>query len=357
MRLLTTLLTLCLLLAAAPARAESPYTYLNAETGGRVDWGPDGRFAYDSLDAKGWFQLWVMNNDGSGKKCLSCGKGYPKLHNGNPAWHPSGKYIVYQAVDDKIPVPFWGKLYKLYTNPGGGVNNNIWIMRADGSAAWQMTDLGKGKGVLHPHFSRDGQKLLWAEMTSTKPAPFGTWVMRLADVGEAAMKQGPVPRLTNIRTLAPDNMIWYETHSFSPDDSEILFSGSYDGKDRPDIYKYNLATGALTALTDEKDRAWDEHAHFSPDGTRILWMSSAGMGGKQNNPFEPTEWWIMNADGSGKKRLTGFNDKSSADFLNQKAVAADICWSPDGREAVGYLQIGKNTMEKPGSVVRFGVGP
>lgn len=333
------------------AVADSPYTYLNKDTGGRVDWAPDGRLAYDSLDERGWFQLWIMKGDGSGKKCLTCSGNYPKLHNGNPAWHPSGKYIVYQAVDDKIPLPFWGQIYKLYTNPGGGVNNNIWIMRDDGSMAWQMTDLGKGKGVLHAHFSRDGTKLLWAEMTSHKPAPFGTWVMRLA---KFAVKKG-TPVLSNIRTLAPDNMIWYETHSFSPDDSEILFSGSYTGKDRPDIYKYSLTTGTLAALTDEKDDAWDEHAQFSPDGTKILWMSSKGTGAKFQSAFEPTDWWLMNADGSGKKRLTGFNDKKSADFLNQKAVAADICWSPDGREAVGYLQIGKNTMEKPGTVVRFGV--
>ncbi len=280
-------LALLLFLLPLPVRAETPITFLLRDDVVRVDWHSDGRIAFDRL-VNGWFQVWTMEDNAMHQKCLTCGKGFPKLHNGNPAWHPSGQYIVYQSLDDKIKLPFWGSLYKLYTGPGAGVNNNIWVVAANGKGAWQLTDLGKGKGVLHPHFSHDGTKLLWAEMTDTKPMPTGQWVMRLADFSES----GNRPVISNIRTLTPGDMQWYETHSFSPDDAEILFTGLRKDKKSKhfDIYKYNPADETLTVLTDETKEIWDEHAQFSPDGSKIIWMSSADNGGSQKGAFVKTDW-------------------------------------------------------------------
>ena len=127
-----------LVLLAAPAAAQEtaapqpkPATVLVNEKGGRVDWGPQGLIAFDQQGDDEWFDVWTMKPDGAEKKCLTCGGNHPKLHNGNPAWHPSGKFIVFQSLDERIPQPFWGGIYKLYTGPGAGVNNNIWIMTSD----------------------------------------------------------------------------------------------------------------------------------------------------------------------------------------------------------------------------------
>ena len=66
-----------------------------------------------------YFNIFVMNADGSGEKCLTCDK-LPK-HNGNPAWHPSGKYIVFTV--EKKENPYWQKYIK----------TELWIMDADGN--------------------------------------------------------------------------------------------------------------------------------------------------------------------------------------------------------------------------------
>ena len=328
----------CLNAAAAFAQ-ETPAQihFLLHDTGGRLDWGPQGLIAFDK-QAGDWAQVWTMKPDGTERKCLTCGAGFPRLHNGNPAWHPSGKYIVFQSLDDRIKVPgLWGKLYRLYTSPGSGVNNNIWV----------MTDLGRGRGVLHPHFSHDGNTLIWAEMTATKPLPLGSWVIQKA----AFLEERGRPMLGKTEALRPGNLQFYETHSFSPDDHSILFTGKAADAagNNFDIYKYNLATGALQQLTDTAD--WDEHAQFSPDGRSIVWMSSRDIRqGPKKGAFINTDYWIMGSDGSGKKRLTRFNDPAAPEYIKGLVIAADSSWNPEGGEFAAYVQTNPSA-EKPGSIV------
>jgi Tol biopolymer transport system component len=345
------------LLLASPAMAEEaaapqpkPATMLVKGKGGRVDWGPDGLIAFDQQGDDEWFDVWTMKPAGSEKKCLTCGKDYPSLHNGNPAWHPSGKFIVFQSLDERIPQPFWGGIYKLYTNPGAGVNNNIWIMTSDGARAWRMTDLGKGKGVLHAHFSPDGNWLVWAELTSPKPSPTGTWVIKRA----AFSFDNNKPKLSNIETLTPGKLQFYETHSFTPDGASLLFTGMKFGNDDKgfDIYKYSFADQKLEALTDEKEGEWDEHAQMSPDGSKIIWMSSAGVSQKNraNGLLVRTDYWTMNADGTDKKRFSWFNDRGAAQHLPGHIVAADVSWSPDGKQLVAYVENNPKA-KSPGDIV------
>ena len=55
--------------------------------------------------------------------------GAPQKHNGNPAWHPSGDYIVFTAENEDVPDE-----YDDFAIPGKGANCNLWLARADGSA-------------------------------------------------------------------------------------------------------------------------------------------------------------------------------------------------------------------------------
>lgn len=139
------------------------------------------------------------------------------------------------------------------------------------------------------------------------------------------------------------------THGFSPDDRFILFTSTRDGSLDGEIYVMNLATRATTRLT--ADPAWDEHAHFSPDGAKISWISGrdnllgdnryTGLGlppladfalivpaTATTNPSLPdelrlqTDLYLMNADGTGVERLTTFVDRGG--------LLADNDWSPDG---------------------------
>ena len=77
-----------------------------------------------------------------------------------------------------------------------------------------------------------------------------------------------------------------------------------------DIYTMPIAGGTPTRIAD--GLAYEQQPRFSPDGTRIAFVSDRGGG---------DNIWIMNVDGSDKRQVT----KEDFRLLNQPS------WSPDGR--------------------------
>jgi Tol biopolymer transport system component len=222
-------------------------------------------------------------------------------------------------------------LYKRVTNPGAGYNNDLWLISTDGAHAAALTQLQPGQGVLHPHFSHSGGELLWTELVSAKPQK---WVMHLAQF----RVDSDGPHVTDVQTLDPLGNAFYETHDFSPDDKKILFATAKMAGDyrHMSIDEMDLASGATKDLTGAD--SWNEHAHYSPDGSKIIWASSRNI--PQNDALKLTrnDYWIMNADGSNKKRLTFFNKPGAPEYRAAFNIASDMSWSPDGKAFVAYVQ-------------------
>ncbi|HEX8839268.1 MAG TPA: amidohydrolase, partial [Sphingomicrobium sp.] len=80
-----------------------------------------------------------------------------------------------------------------------------------------------------------------------------------------------------------------------------------------DIYVMPIAGGTPTRIAE--GLSYEQQPRWSPDGTRIAFVSDRGGG---------DNIWTMNADGSNKKQLT----KEDFRLLNQPS------WSPDGRYIV-----------------------
>jgi len=308
------------------------------EIGGRVDWSHSGNnlIAFDKPGADGYYDVYTMNPDGSSETCLTCDKdgSVPQRHNGNPAWHPSGQYIVFQSEKSfHLGSSSWSK-------PGWGVNTDLWLMTSDGSAFYQLTDLPLRplRGVLHPHFSHDGSKLLWSERIGGG-GKWGTWVLKLADFVE-----GPPPDLdlVNIKTFQFGDEIFHESHDFSPDDTLIIFSGNLEpGQDGTGLDIYTLyheqQSGEPTRLT-ETLAVWDEHAQYSPSGDKIVWMSSQGYPLDPDKPEDLiSDYWLMDPDGSNKTQLTHFNQPGYPEYTAERITAADNSWAPDGTRLVALL--------------------
>jgi Tol biopolymer transport system component len=305
------------------------------ENGGHLAWHPkEDLIAFDRLDSRGYFRPWLMQSDGSKQGLLKITiPNFPTKHAGQPAWHPSGDYLALQAQQENSP-----KWIQTKAAPGAGVLNDLWIISADGWRGRKVVALPSrvnkdAAALLHPHFSPDGKQLIWSERISGDAKPFGEWVIRLANVSFSSDGE---PMLSNIRTFTPGHKkSFYETHNFHPDGRSFLFTGQQDVG--LEIYALDIDTEKTTRLTRDPE-AWDEHAHFSPDGLKTVWMSSRGLR-FTINPFDlQTEFWLMDADGSNPKRLTYFHDPASAHALRRDfAVAADVAWSPNGKSLIGLV--------------------
>ncbi|MDR7547717.1 MAG: hypothetical protein QN149_10620, partial [Armatimonadota bacterium] len=276
------------------------------ENGGRVAWSHvRDLIAYDHIGPDGSYEISTIRPDGTESRCLTCGqRALPRSHRGNPAWHPSGDYLVLQAHNPAVS-SHRGPQERYLGTPGIGIHNDIWIISADGARAWKVTNVGTGGGVLHPRFSHDGRTLVWSEVVDPgRRGLGGQWAIKIAEV---TFVDG-APRVTNVRTVQPGGLQLYETHSFSPDDGRLLFSGVPRGGTYFDleIYSYELRSGRLLRLT--QNREWDEHAHFTPDGRAIVWASSEGIAMRKDPRDLRLDYWTMAPDGRGKRRLTWYNE-------------------------------------------------
>ncbi len=141
-------------------------------------------------------------------------------------------------------------------------------------------------------------------------------------------------------------MRFFETHGFSADDSKILFSATPDGYySNLDIYSYDLITKELKQLTGP-DSEWDEHAQYSPDGKKIVWMSSKGIPQKIQQYKVKTDYWIMDSNGENKKRITFFNDPQDKSYIEGGVAAADNAWTTDGKRILGYIIVREHQTDR-----------
>ena len=338
---------------AVPISVVSPVFQVKSIThvkraGGRVDWSPSGndliaydrvgRDAYDDKSKDGCYDVWTMAPDGSNDKCLTCdAPEFANRHLGNPTWHPSGNYIIFQAEKEQV-----GGCSDL-SSPGLGSANELWVMTSDGQDFHRLTHVTDVPftGVLHPHFSADGQKLSWSEMyepSGTDPGKvYGYWKLKTADFIEDPAN----PELANEQEYIPGLDALYENHGFSPDGTKLLFSTNakieeetYTLGTNLNIYSLDLTSGSVVALTDGEG-SHNEHAIYSPDGTKIVWMTGI------DNWNQGTDFWLMNPDGSAKWRVTNFNRAGHPEYVGAfqpQLTAADSSWSPDGLKIAGYVQ-------------------
>jgi Tol biopolymer transport system component len=334
--------------------------------------------AFDGPSDSGFFDVYTIAPDGSNLTCLTCGaKTLPAYNKGCPEWHPSGKYLAIEV--QTIPFPSGTAPYAA-SFPGGGYGSDLFIMDAAGKTYTRMTHsspnpaAGLIGGVLHPKFSHDGSKVIWAQAVPGTSGQY--WNLMLADF---STPRG-VPELSNIQSLPPcaSNTVFCETGDFSRDDSTIFFTGVLDNQPLAgmDIYSYELGTGNLKNLTNSPN-LWDELPRSAPGEDKIAWVR--GTGSAYIRTLK-TDYWLMNYDGSSKVQLTFINSRDAAQVrrpaahvrrraahvrraasrvrkaANPSGVSAAQCaWSPDGAQLASQLTPNGVAINQGGSLYLQGL--
>jgi Tol biopolymer transport system component len=297
-----------------------------------VEWSPDGKWVVnDCKHRDGYYNIHLCRVDGTEDRSLTkLNNGLPHRDAGSPTWHPTGRYIAF-AAEKKVH-----QGGSVEATPGFGGRSDIWVMLADGSKAWQLTQTEdtKSDGVLLPKFSHDGTRLAWTERVGTAKffqprAWFSEWVIKVADF----VTTPTGPQLTNILTLRLGGPGFYEAYGFSPNDRQIIFCSDFDRASafNSQIFVMDSVDGShVRCLT--RSKSYNEHASFSPDGRHIVWMSS------QDNRNNGTDWWLIDADGSHQRRLTHFNLPGYPEGSGVAVFAGLVHWAPNGVQLLGGVQ-------------------
>jgi hypothetical protein len=250
------------------------------EQGGRVAWYHGDKhelIAYDTIvDRRFNTQVYTIEPDGSSKTCVTCDSNVPVGFVGQPSWHPNGEQLLIQVENEHSE-------HKALNFMSFGIDNDLWIVRRDGSGGEMIYSPVKHGAVLHPHCSPDGKQVIFAERVPTGRwqkrldgiTPGGEnhwegWQIHVADFRRAGEGTG---KLANHRTFRPSGAGFYETHGFDPD-GRILYSFTSKGQAFvDDIYSVG-PQGDDPRVEVEGASSWDEHGVYSPDGKRMAFMSS-----------------------------------------------------------------------------------
>ncbi len=300
-----------------------------------VDWSkPNDLIAFNAKGSDGLFHIYTVRPDGTDRRQLGAGSAsFPQRTTGSPVWSPSGRLVAFVAEKSSHPGNSVGD------TPGWGSYSDLWVATADGSRAWQLTDVpaDKDHGTIIPGFSPDGRLLEWTERTAAgkalDPDRFaGFWVVKVANFD---VDLDGTPSLSDIRTVSPAGGAFNESGGFSADSASLVFTSDFETRNfwKCQIYRLDLNSGATNRLT--TGDSYNEHPRYTPDG-QVLWMTNA------DNPSRGTDWWTMDPDGSNPQRLSDFNSGDDARGFGSEQVWATVVqtadWSPDQRYFYGDVE-------------------
>jgi hypothetical protein len=326
--------------------------------GGRVDWcASNNLIAFDRMTGNDTSEVFVIRPDGSAERCITCNiPGLPEGIRGQPAWHPSGEFLVIQVQ---------GKFYKgsRFEFVSWGIHNDLWLIAADGKWAQRLIETEYLGASLHPHFSDTGDRLFWTVRESTgekirqrlflktpgKENPWDGWHLAIANFeGDVSGKA----KLANRFDLYRGEGGFFESHALRS--GVIWFSHTKNG--RPfvdDIYRASWDGTRRVNIT-QSPGTWEEHGEPSPGGSLVTFNSSRSF--DWNNPPDTAktlrlELWARQMRTGNIFQLTDFN-KQRAD--RKRVLTSDYAWGPSGREiAVYYATFGRGSVTQKIDIVRL----
>jgi TolB protein len=229
--------------------------------------GTSGKLVFERETRDG-ADLFTVGADGSGLTRLTGLQGVE----GDSSWSPDGSKVAFARARNPERGPF-----------------EIWVVNADGSGLVRLT---RHRGLsIAPAWSPDGRKIVYATDAGRQQRT-RLYVMNSDGSGK--------------RRLASSRTRDYSDPSWSPDGATIAFGIFRPGETERDFvreFDSSIAVidaddgGNLRRLT--RPGGPDElNPNWSPDGAAIAFERTRLF------PVRQSDIWLMNADGSGKRRLT-----------------------------------------------------
>lgn len=239
-------------------------------------WSPDGTKLAVCSNRDGNEEIYVMNVDGSDPVNLT-------LHPAddcNPGWSPDGTRILFMSTRDGD----WRNERE--------DNWELYVMDADGTNQTRLTDNPGYDLATGQAFSPDGMRIVFCSTMNEKfvegPDRFDGFDLYLMNADGSQ-----ITRLTF--SEGQDSYAYW-----SPDGRQISYTHvdkgapiEATGGQNYEIYTIEPDGNGIERLT--QNPGYDFEGWWSPDGTKMVYTSSE---------TGPTGIYVMNADGSNKKRLT-----------------------------------------------------
>ncbi|MEP6711534.1 MAG: hypothetical protein ABJA37_03910 [Ferruginibacter sp.] len=290
-------------------------------------------------DTAGVFQIYVGNAGDTSLTCISsayttgncCGifRNWSARNKLQVQWHPSGNYIICavekEFYNELLYIPYQTRLGLLQS----GLWMDIWAVTVTGNNWYTLATTDKG--FTGPAFIPGGSKAAWAEALSGSDLSvdvFGKWKLQLSNF----VVNSGVPSFTGTTDISPAGSRWIEPGNFSSDGHSLLASSDIGilNAEGQDQFIIDINTNKIINLNNSP-KIWDEHGVFSPDGKKILFMSSYPYQADTNSYHTlsiKTEFMLMNTDGSGLQQLTHFRTPGYPE--SSPGIAATGFWSNDG---------------------------
>lgn len=302
-----------LLVLPASASAQDSEVAAKVEALGRIQsatsptLSPDGRRIAYLSNASGSPQIWIRDLDrGIARQLTNLADPV-----GAVFWSPSADRLAYTVA------------------PGGGLNTQIWIVDADGSAPRRLTPGGKENSTLYG-WTRDGTRLM-ADSNKDNPAArdaalidvaTGAWTMVAANKGLNA--------LADVRG-----------------NKAVL--GRLLGRGDVNAYLVGLAGGKETLLTPHDGKAETDWGEMSPDGRTVYVASNVGRDrqafgtislGPDGRPA-PIRYFATRADAVAESAV-----------LSDDGRTAALLWNVGGRSELAWLDTATGRV-RPGPKLPF----
>jgi Tol biopolymer transport system component len=292
---------------------------------GRLAWSPDGRqIVFDAgSDPEATHQynhkLYIINADGSGLRQVTSGD----TNDIDPAWSPDGQWIVFhrngsltimrpdgpeahdiylgadqRCADAPVWTPDSQRIAFVISNCGADKPYEVWTINRDGSGAAKLVSAEVDWQVV---WSPDGRQIAYSSEER--------WYLVSSDGSgqPQEVKESEIPRSWQPDFWPP----WGGEKEAAAQPARSKVVERCEGVKPPQICVHDAETGQITQVTKDLEFESIDRAAWSPDGQQIVFDGGSDADHKL---------YIVNADGSGLKQITGGD-------LNSLRPA----WSPDGQ--------------------------